>query len=104
MKRTEEKVIFVSDEETINLYSGAYSPSAEDVFEQQETTRVIRKAIDTYLSEKERAVIMYVFFEGYSQTETAKIMGISQPTVNVYLQRALKKMKEELHKYGERFL
>ena len=62
---------------------------------------MIRKAIDTYLSEKERAVIMYVFFEGYSQTETAKIMGISQPTVNVYLQRALKKMKEELNKYGE---
>ena len=53
----------------------------------------------TQLSRQERNVIVHIFYEGHSQEETAKIMGISQPSVCIYLKRALRKSKDKRHSF-----
>lgn len=55
----------------------------------------LRKALDI-LTEKERALILALFFEERTEREVAKAMGISQPTVHGYKQRILRKLRAYL--------
>jgi len=48
------------------------------------------------LSVRQRQAVMLHYFEDISVTETANIMGISQPNVTLYLQNARNKIKNEL--------
>ncbi len=85
--------MYVCDEDIYSLYENGYSPSASDEYEHKENVRMLRKIISETLSKQEKAVVIHIYYEGYTQEQTAKIMGISQPTVNVYLKRALCKLR-----------
>jgi len=57
----------------------------------------LRKAIDR-LSLRQQEIIKKVFFENKSQVEVAKELGITEGTVSVTLERALKNLKKFLEK------
>lgn len=80
----------------MSIYSGVYSESPAEIVEKRELNRLLRCMIRQYLSEKEKTVIYYLFYRELTQTETAGIMGISQPAVHTYLVRALTKLKNRL--------
>ncbi len=92
-------VVLVPDEDLLGLNEDGFSPSAADEVEQRETSRIIKEIISSCLSKQEKAVVIHIFYEGYTQEETAEIMGIKQSTVSIYLKRALCKLKGELHNY-----
>ena len=48
------------------------------------------------LRPEERAVIQLYYFDGYSQKEIAKILGLSMSGVSMRLTRAKRRLKEEL--------
>lgn len=79
----------------MSFYSGVYSESPAEIVEKRELHRLLQCMIRQYLSEKEKTVIYYLFYRELTQTETAGIMGITQPTVHTYLARALNKLGKE---------
>ena len=52
------------------------------------------------LSPKDRALIHLYYYEGYSQEEIAKILGITRTAVQTRMQRARQKLRKELEKYA----
>ena len=48
------------------------------------------------LSPKDRALIHLYYYEGYSQEEIAKILGITRTAVQTRMQRARQKLRKEL--------
>lgn len=55
----------------------------------------VNEAINVCLNENEKRVVR-LFMENYKQDEIAESLGISQPRVNFLLQRALRKLKNNL--------
>ncbi len=51
----------------------------------------IKDSLDT-LTEEEKKIINYRYFKDYTQTETAKILGLSQVKVSRYEKKSLSKM------------
>ena len=51
------------------------------------------------LSERERQVVISIFYDGLSQIETAEALGISPPRVTQLLHRALERLKQELKSF-----
>ena len=56
--------------------------------------RAIYQAL-TKLKERERMIIYYRFFEGYTNREIAKLLQMNESTVGTVLNRALKKLKTD---------
>ena len=48
------------------------------------------------LSERQRVVVVLVHSLGWSQTETAELLGVSLATVHTHLERGLKRLRSEL--------
>lgn len=81
----------------LSAYSGGYSAAnPAEIVEKREMCRIVQYMIKKYLSERENAVIYYLFYREFTQTETARVMRVTQPTVHIYLQRALAKLKKRL--------
>lgn len=62
----------------------------------------IRDAIEEVLGsmdERPREIIEYIL-DGYNQVETAKIIGVSQPTVNYHVKQFRKKLRQALERRG----
>ena len=51
------------------------------------------------LKPKDRALLHLYYYEGYSQEEIAKILGITRTAVQTRMQRARKKLEEEMKVY-----
>lgn len=62
-----------------------HSPEEEDFWQQL-----------LNLSPKDRALIHLYYYEGYSQEEIAKILGITRTAVQTRMQRARQKLRKEL--------
>ena len=56
----------------------------------------IKDSINT-LDEREKQIINYRYFKDYTQSETAKLMGMSQVTVSRYEKKSLNKMYNYLN-------
>ena len=56
----------------------------------------LKDSIDT-LDDQEKQIITYRYFKDYTQSETAKIMGMSQVTVSRYEKKSLNKMYNYLN-------
>ena len=61
------------------------SPEEQDLWQQLLT-----------LAPKDRALIHLYYYEGYSQEEIAKILGITRTAVQTRMQRARQKLRKEL--------
>ncbi len=96
-KRYDEIVVLVPDEDLLGLNKEGFSPSAADEVKQREISHMIKEIISSCLSKQEKAVVIHIFYEGYTQEETAEIMGIKQSTVSIYFKRELHNLKGKLH-------
>lgn len=65
----------------------------DELYEEKERKEYIDSVLKKHLSDREQAVIKLIIYEQYTQAETAKLLGITQPTVNIYYKRALAKLK-----------
>ena len=71
-----------------------YSTLSDEEKEAKDTEIDVMKIIDkAELTERQKEAIELVYFEGLTQSEAAKRMGISQPNVSSYIDYSLKKMK-----------
>lgn len=48
----------------------------------------------SYLTDRQRYIVERFYFDGVSQVDIAKELGIAQPTVSIALKRAIKTMRE----------
>lgn len=89
------RVTVFSEEEEENI------PTADmgEVIEKKQDNEQIRKAL-FLLPEKYREVLICLYFEERSVTETAKTLGISEGTVKSRASRGRDKFKEILEKKG----
>lgn len=49
--------------------------------------------IDEVLTERQKEIIEYVFFDNYTQKETAEMLGINPSTVSRHIKASLRKMR-----------
>lgn len=83
------------DNEQINTYSISKTP-CDEVIEKEANERIY-KMIDK-LPKKYRDVLIFEKIYGYSQREIAETLNISYDAVKKRMERARKKLKEELRK------
>ena len=95
-KREKDTLAFFSDEEVMCAYANVFSAGADEEYENQELKEVIRGIIKNDLSEMQRKAIIYVFYEGYTHRQAAELMGVNRSTIEVYISRALAKIKKKL--------
>ncbi|WP_458415001.1 RNA polymerase sigma factor SigB [Schinkia sp. CFF1] len=69
--------------------------SPEDDYGDIDRTLLIEKAFKV-LSEREKKILKYIFYQDKSQKETGEIVGISQMHVSRLQRRALKKLREAI--------
>ena len=81
------------DGENKSLYS--LLSDGEDKYEEFETKEALRSAMKDF-SDTEKAVIKYRYVNGYSQSETANRLGVSQMFVSRMERKLLLKLKETL--------
>ncbi|MDD6994559.1 MAG: sigma-70 family RNA polymerase sigma factor [Candidatus Borkfalkiaceae bacterium] len=81
------------DENDNSLY--AVLPDSDSTYERFENNEALKSAMKT-LSETERKLVNYRFFESLSQSETAKKLGVSQMFVSRLERKVLAKLKEFL--------
>ncbi len=81
------------DGETSSLYS--LLADDEDKYEDFETKETLRAAMKDF-SEIEKALVKYRYAEELSQSETAKLLGVSQMFVSRMERKVLAKLKESL--------
>ena len=75
-----------------------WEPSVDFEAQLESITSPKRRAIYqalTKLKERERMIIYYRFFEGYTNREIAKLLQMNESTVGTVLNRALKKLKTD---------
>ena len=48
------------------------------------------------LSERQRVIVVLVHSSGWSQTDVAKLLGVSLGTVHTHLMRGMKRLRSEL--------
>ncbi len=56
----------------------------------------LKKAIDRDLTERQREIIIGIYFEGKTQAELARIYEINKSTVSRHLKRSIEKLKISL--------
>ena len=93
MVKLRKNVEFYGSDEELTWKIPAVGKSADELYEEKERKLYIDSVLKKHLSDREQAVIRLIIYEQYTQAETAKILGITQPTVNIYYKRALAKLK-----------
>lgn len=81
-----------SDDEMYRKLS-VVEKGVDELYEEKERKQYIDSVLKKHLSDREQTVVRLIIYSQYTQAETAKILGISQPTVNIYYKRALAKLK-----------
>ena len=66
-----------------------------EIYEETQLLESLREALQT-LSDKERLLVDCIYFNGLTEQETAKILNVTQKTVNVRKQKIIKKLRESL--------
>jgi RNA polymerase sigma factor (sigma-70 family) len=71
-----------------------------DAYEQAQLFMCLRESLRT-LSDEERQLIQYIYFDGYSEKDTATILMVARQTVNKKKLRILKKLRSNLAEWIE---
>lgn len=93
MVKLRKNVEFYGSDEELTWKIPAVGKSVDELYEEKERKLYIDLVLKKHLSDREQAVIRLIIYEQYTQAETAKILGITQLTVNIYYKRALAKLK-----------
>lgn len=95
-KQDKENLVYISDDEMMGAYLNVSSIAADEEYEMKEIKRTIRDIVRNELSDKQRAAVIYVFYEGYTHKQVAEMMGVSKSTVDTYIGRALERIRKIL--------
>lgn len=79
-RTSEHRLILAASLERVEATSNPWSRSSSDP-QREELARALRRAIEHDLTEKQREVVDAYFFQGESQGEIAKRLGITQQVV-----------------------
>ncbi len=93
MVKLRKNVEFYGSDEELTWKIPAVEKSVDELYEEKERKLYIDSLLKKHLSDREQAVIRLIIYEQYTQAETAKILGITQPMVNIYYKRDLAKLK-----------
>jgi RNA polymerase sigma-70 factor (ECF subfamily) len=85
----QQREVLLGDMEYMATAKSLYSTSGK--FADPEKVKKLERAL-AQLSEREREVFELVVGQCFSQYEAARMLGISRPSVQVYLKRAKKKI------------
>lgn len=91
-----EKITYSEEELTGRYFSVPGDP--ENILLQRETIRRIRELLNAELPRQREVVLMRI--EGYSVSETARKLGLSESSVRVIDHRVRKKIRDTLLKEG----
>ncbi|MBQ4051665.1 MAG: RNA polymerase sigma factor [Oscillospiraceae bacterium] len=91
-----EKIVFSEEELTERYFCELSDP--ENTLLHKETVRRIRELLDAEPARSKEAVLMRI--EGYSVSETARKLGLSESSVRVIDHRVRKKIRDTLLKEG----
>jgi RNA polymerase sporulation-specific sigma factor len=84
-----ENILSLDEEGEVNLY---------DVIPERKTVNIDESIIINdsmvVLNEEEKNIIKYRYFKDYTQSETAKILGITQTSVSRFEKKGLQKMND----------
>ena len=70
----------------------------EKVIEKAELAKMLEKAIDE-LTEKERSVVLFYYYEDLSLKEISKVLEVSESRVSQLHTKAIQKMKKYMGAY-----
>lgn len=90
-----KKEVFMEDVSVVE--DNGENPSLEDLIDIKEDINNIKEAMED-LSDEQKEVITLKFFEGFSNKEIEKIMKKSSTAIRALQYRALKEIKEIIHK------
>jgi RNA polymerase sigma factor (sigma-70 family) len=90
--RAKSKAKHVSLDITVNI---GITADVAEIYEETQLLESLREALQT-LSDKERLLVDCIYFNGLTEQETAKILNVTQKTVNVRKQKIIKKLRESL--------
>lgn len=99
-KKDKENLVYISDDEMMGAYLNVCSIAADEEYEMKELKHTIRDIVRNELSDKQRAAVIYIFYEGYTHKQVAEMMGVSKSTVDTYIGRALERIRKILADKG----
>lgn len=85
----------------VPIESGAHSQqfdSPETVIEKEELKRMLMESLEV-LTEKEKKVILFYYYEELTLKEISSILEVSESRISQLHTRALQKMKAKMGKY-----
>lgn len=71
---------------------GEYNETEQQTFLPQMMAPAVRAVLQNELTPRQRECVYLVYFKNMSQRKAARLLGLSQPTVQRHLQKGLKKM------------
>ena len=89
IKKGEQERVYFSGIEELEL-------EAKNIDNENLENKILIEKVLNYCTDQERAVIKYLFFEGYSGQAVAEKLGMSRQWVHSIKYRALKKMRENI--------
>jgi RNA polymerase sigma factor (sigma-70 family) len=90
--RARSKAKHISLDISVNIGIAA---DVAEIYEETQLLESLREALQT-LSDNERLLVDCIYFNGLTEQETAKILNVTQKTVNVRKQKIIKKLRESL--------
>jgi len=74
----------------------------EQQIQLEEMSQIEKDALSAIrrLTKRQREIVILIFYKGKSQSETAKILHVTEPNVSITLERAKANLKKMLEKYS----
>lgn len=94
LKKNKKYVLLNEEDDTLDNFSDSESIIPEDVMQDKEKQRLVRKIIETQLTEMQKLCIVAYYYNEQKQSEIAQELGIPENTVKTNLSRAKAKIKE----------
>lgn len=94
LKKNKKYVLLNEEDDTLDNFSDSESIIPEDVMQDKEKQRLVRKIIEMQLTEMQKLCIVAYYYNEQKQSEIAQELGIPENTVKTNLSRAKAKIKE----------
>lgn len=94
LKKNKKYVLLNEEDSTFDNLSDSDNIIPEEVMQDKEKQRLVRKIIDTQLTEMQKLCIIAYYYNEQKQSEIAAELGIPENTVKTNLSRAKAKIKD----------
>ncbi|QTG75814.1 sigma-70 family RNA polymerase sigma factor [Trueperella pecoris] len=95
LRNTTYRSVSARDDDELSVVDAAVSHEGEDPADSWATAEMVREALAS-LDPKDRLVVVGIHMHGYTQSQIARVLGISQPAVAKRLKKAEARLRELL--------